>query len=494
MPSIVSVNALTAWLRRANDELKREHIHLEIGGDYFLDDMRLVCRSQGLATPVNSMQNQSPSLPDMLSQNNTGFLPAVDYSPGIHDINSHADIVTAGIALIDNALNNPRRIEMQQLRMEIPLETALSGVRTIDYPEGDLGKFFDELQSAGPGAIFLDLEGSKGSAIGISFLRSVADATNSGYNPPELDALRNMLDENLGNPLFKVVVTWVGATGHGSVWNNHTGTFKSILEDKDIHIYYMDDGPNSDFDRLASVMGSTREDIIDNLEVWNLRDITGFYDGTYTARPGYHPGLTALLGWHGLLCHKPKEKDYSQWEEDLDSLTRDMSRYLRIDIIALAVIGAFASKCDFTWTPRDNRTGKSLVGGEPIQELALPIATDNPLGRLQELAQGAAFPNVLSPIINQSADYQHPHFWSIARITLRVNFTISDQGYHEEEVALQRRLGPFFRHLHQLDGESDEHGFRTIRFELTCNYWGQKQTKCHLADFILRQIQRISIH
>ena len=85
MPSIVSVNALTAWLRRANDELKREHIHLEIGGDYFLDDMRLVCRSQGLATPVNSMQNQSPSLPDMLSQNNTGFLPAVDYSPGAGD-------------------------------------------------------------------------------------------------------------------------------------------------------------------------------------------------------------------------------------------------------------------------------------------------------------------------------------------------------------------------------------------------------------------------
>ena len=322
MPSIVSVNALTAWLRRANDELKREHIHLEIGGDYFLDDMRLVCRSQGLATPVNSMQNQSPSLPDMLSQNNTGFLPAVDYSPGIHDINSHADIVTAGIALVDNALNDPRRVRMQQLRTDIPLETALSGVRTIDYSEGDLGKFFDELQSAGPGAIFLDLEGSKGSAIGISFLRSVADATNSGYNPPELDALRNMLDENLGNPLFKVVVTWVGATGHGSVWNNHTGTFKSILEDKDIHIYYMDDGPNSDFDRLASVMGSTREDIIDNLEVWNLRDITGFYDGTYTARPGYHPGLTALLGWHGLLCHKPKEKDYSQWEEDFDCIKK----------------------------------------------------------------------------------------------------------------------------------------------------------------------------
>ena len=92
MPSIVSVNALTAWLRRANDELKMEHIHLEIGGDYILDVNYILRRSQGLATPLNSMQNQSPSLPDMLSQNNTGFLPDEDHSPGIHDINSHADI------------------------------------------------------------------------------------------------------------------------------------------------------------------------------------------------------------------------------------------------------------------------------------------------------------------------------------------------------------------------------------------------------------------
>ena len=221
MPSIVSVNALTAWLRRANDELKREHVHLEIGGDYILDDMRIVILSQGLATPLNSMQNQNPSLPDMLSQNNTGFLPAVDYSPGIQDINSHADIVTAGIALVDNALNDPRRVRMQQLRTDIPLETALSGVRTIDYSEGDLGKFFDELQSAGPGAIFLDLEGSKGSAIGISFLRSVADAANSGYNLPGIEALRIMLSANLGNPLFNVIVTWVGATGPRSAWHQH---------------------------------------------------------------------------------------------------------------------------------------------------------------------------------------------------------------------------------------------------------------------------------
>ena len=135
---------------------------MEIGGDYYLDDMRIVILSQGVVTtPLNSLEHQGPSLPDMLSQNNTGFLPAVDYSPGIQDINSHADIVTAGIALVDNALNDPRRVRMQQLRTDIPLETALSGVRTIDYSEGDLGKFFDELQSAGPGAIFLDLEGSK---------------------------------------------------------------------------------------------------------------------------------------------------------------------------------------------------------------------------------------------------------------------------------------------------------------------------------------------
>ena len=86
MPSIVSVNALTAWLRRANDELKREHIHLEIGGDYYLDDMCIVILSQGVVTtPLNSLEHQGPSLPDMLSQNNTGFLPAVDYSPGAGD-------------------------------------------------------------------------------------------------------------------------------------------------------------------------------------------------------------------------------------------------------------------------------------------------------------------------------------------------------------------------------------------------------------------------
>ena len=357
MPSIVSVNALTAWLRRANDELKMEHIHLEIGGDYILDVNYILRRSQGLATPLNSMQNQSPILPDMLSQNNTGFLPDEDHSPGIHDINSHADIVTAGIALIDNFLNNPRRVRMQQPRTEIPLETALAGVQTLDYSEEDLGKFFDELLSAGPGAIFLDLEGSRGSAIGISFIRSVADATNSGYDPPEIDALRNMLDENLGNPLFKVIVTWVGATGHGSAWTRHVETFKLILNDKNIPIYYMDDGPNSDLDRLASVIGSTREDIVNNLDEWSLRDVTGCYDGMYTPRSGYHPGLTALLGWHGLLCHKPSEDDYSQWEEDFDSLTHDMSRYLRIDIVALAMIGAFASKRGFTWTPRGDRIG-----------------------------------------------------------------------------------------------------------------------------------------
>ena len=37
--SIVSFNALTAWLRRVNNDLKTEHIHIEIpvGAHYSLD-------------------------------------------------------------------------------------------------------------------------------------------------------------------------------------------------------------------------------------------------------------------------------------------------------------------------------------------------------------------------------------------------------------------------------------------------------------------------
>ncbi len=364
MPSIASVNALTAWQQRVNDELKQEHIHLEIGGHYRMDDMRVVCRCQGLAVPLNSMEHQSPRLYDMLSQNTSFLLAGEEFSPGIHDINAHAEIVTAGITLINTARDDPLRARMQQLRTEISLETALARIETLDYREEELGKFFKELRSARPKAIFLDLEGSKGSAIGISFIRSAADITNSGYNMPfrGIAPIRKMLSENMGNPHFKIIVTWTGATGSGSCWNQHIGEFKSILVDDNIPIYYMDDEPHSDLDRLASVIGSSREEIIYNLDDWNLRDITGYYDKKYTPRPGYHPGLTALLGWHGLLCHKSRDEDYSRWEDDLGDLAPDMSGYLRVDVVVLAVIGAFAWKCGFTWTPRDDRVGVSIVG------------------------------------------------------------------------------------------------------------------------------------
>ena len=175
--SIVSFNALTAWLRKVNNDLKTEHIHIEIRANYSLDDINWLCSCHGLVQPLNNIEQPSPTFSDlMLSDNN---FPPVQETTDTSSL-THERIVTEGISLIDDIQGDPRRERMKNIRSEITMATALERIDTVDYPEEELGKFFTELQCTKPKAIFLDLEGSRGSAIGISFIRSVADTTKSG--------------------------------------------------------------------------------------------------------------------------------------------------------------------------------------------------------------------------------------------------------------------------------------------------------------------------
>ena len=50
--SIVSFNALTAWLRKVNNDLKTEHIHIEIRANYSFDDINWLCSCHGLVIMV----------------------------------------------------------------------------------------------------------------------------------------------------------------------------------------------------------------------------------------------------------------------------------------------------------------------------------------------------------------------------------------------------------------------------------------------------------
>ena len=70
----------------------------------------------------------------------------------------------------------------------------------------------------------------------------------------------------------------------------------------DVEIYYMNDEKQSDLDRLAHATGLTPTEVRRNKQLWNIRDMTGFYYKNFLSRPGYFPGLVSLLGKHGVVC------------------------------------------------------------------------------------------------------------------------------------------------------------------------------------------------
>jgi hypothetical protein len=191
MSSINTFNALSECLKRENERLKPHHIYIEIRvlNPHSSDEIALNLHIHGFMQSIMPHGDQ-PDLNEIIRNKNFSVISYRRQIP----LGSQSLIVPKGLKILQDEMGKRQTnlLNLQTTREETSLEAALDNVPIEVYEEHDLAGFFAALQSAQPKAIFIDLEGMHGSAIGLSFFHFIGPGKsitgNNGASGTCMDA------------------------------------------------------------------------------------------------------------------------------------------------------------------------------------------------------------------------------------------------------------------------------------------------------------------